>query len=66
MPGGGPLVRENRAAGWAGSGTAYLQLFPRHEAEMALISALIHAPKLIIMDEPFVGLDPKASHALKN
>lgn len=33
--------------------------------KLALISALIHAPKLIIMDEPFVGLDPKASHALK-
>ena len=31
----------------------------------ALISALIHEPKLIIMDEPFVGLDPKASHQLK-
>jgi len=33
--------------------------------KLALISALIHAPKLIIMDEPFVGLDPKASHSLK-
>ncbi|MDR1131737.1 MAG: ABC transporter ATP-binding protein [Oscillospiraceae bacterium] len=33
--------------------------------KLALISALIHAPKLIIMDEPFVGLDPKASHLLK-
>ncbi len=33
--------------------------------KLAIISALIHKPKLIIMDEPFVGLDPKASHALK-
>jgi ABC-2 type transport system ATP-binding protein len=34
--------------------------------KLALISALIHSPKLIILDEPFVGLDPKASHDLKN
>lgn len=33
--------------------------------KLAIIAALIHDPKLIIMDEPFVGLDPKASHALK-
>ena len=33
--------------------------------KLAIISALIHKPKLIIMDEPFVGLDPKASHTLK-
>ncbi|MCI5731858.1 MAG: ABC transporter ATP-binding protein [Eubacterium sp.] len=33
--------------------------------KLALISALIHEPKLIIMDEPFVGLDPKASYLLK-
>ena len=31
----------------------------------AIISALVHAPKLIIMDEPFVGLDPVATHKLK-
>ena len=33
--------------------------------KLAVISALIHAPKLILMDEPFVGLDPMASHTLK-
>ncbi|NLY18723.1 MAG: ABC transporter ATP-binding protein [Clostridiaceae bacterium] len=34
--------------------------------KLTIISALIHEPKLIIMDEPFVGLDPKATHILKN
>lgn len=33
--------------------------------KLAIISAWIHEPKLIIMDEPFVGLDPVASHTLK-
>ena len=33
--------------------------------KLAVISAWIHSPKLIVMDEPFVGLDPKASHLLK-
>ena len=34
--------------------------------KVALIAALVHKPKVILMDEPFVGLDPIASHQLKN
>ena len=34
--------------------------------KLAIISAVLHHPGLIIMDEPFVGLDPKASHLVKN
>ena len=33
--------------------------------KLAVIAAWLHSPKLIVMDEPFVGLDPKASHHLK-
>lgn len=33
--------------------------------KLAIISALVHDPRLVIMDEPFVGLDPKAAHILK-
>ena len=33
--------------------------------KLAIIAAWLHTPRLVIMDEPFVGLDPKAAHLLK-
>ena len=33
--------------------------------KLAIISAWLHGPQLVVMDEPFVGLDPKAAHLLK-
>lgn len=34
--------------------------------KLVLISSFVHSPKLLVMDEPFVGLDPKASYIVKN
>lgn len=34
--------------------------------KLIVISALVHKPKLLVLDEPFVGLDPKSSHVLKD
>ena len=33
--------------------------------KLSVISALVHQPKLLILDEPMVGLDPKSAYALK-
>ena len=50
----------------AGSLTASISSYSHGmKQKLAVISALIHSPKLVIMDEPFVGLDPIAAHKLK-
>ena len=38
---------------------------PGMQQKLAIIAAWLHDPRLIVMDEPFVGLDPKAAHTLK-
>lgn len=66
-------VREERIKTYAGAfeiTTALGDLISSYshgmKQKLAIISALIHQPKLMILDEPFVGLDPKASLTLKN
>ncbi|MBO4836820.1 MAG: ABC transporter ATP-binding protein [Clostridia bacterium] len=64
--------REERIAGYSASLELTDDLASRisgyshgMKQKLAVISALVHEPKLLMMDEPFVGLDPKASHTLK-
>ena len=49
-------------AGWAKLISSYSHGMKQ---KLCIVSALIHDPKLMVLDEPFVGLDPVASHPLK-
>ena len=67
-----PALREERIGKYAGSfqltdalGDLISSYSHGMKQKLAIISALIHQPRLLIMDEPFVGLDPKAAHELK-
>ena len=66
------LTREERIKKYAGAleitdalGDLISSYSHGMKQKLAIISALIHDPKLIVMDEPFVGLDPKAAFTLK-
>ena len=61
-----PNIKENEMFGIAGDlGQPISSYSHGMKQKLAVISALIHDPKIIIMDEPFVGLDPVAAHQLK-
>ena len=67
-----PALREERIGKYAGSfqltdalGDLISSYSHGMKQKLAIISALIHVPKLLILDEPFVGLDPAASVTLK-